>query len=93
VRGRSGRVIGLTTEQYAVLVTLDYFGATMKVTDIAAWLERSPNSLSMIVDRMVEVGLITGKRDRTDRRLVYVGMTSKGKLLLNPRPGQSSNSS
>jgi DNA-binding MarR family transcriptional regulator len=75
---------GLTTEQYAVLVTLDYFGGAMKVGDIAAWLERTTNSMSMIVDRMVKVGLITRKRDRRDRRLVYVSMTSKGKASLEP---------
>jgi DNA-binding MarR family transcriptional regulator len=78
---------GLTTEQYAVLVTLDYFGGTMKVSDIAAWLERSANSMSMIVDRMVKVGLITRKRDRSDRRLVYVTATSKGKTALQPAAG------
>jgi DNA-binding MarR family transcriptional regulator len=78
---------GLTTEQYAVLVTLDYFGGTMKVSDIAAWLERTANSMSMIVDRMVKVGLITRKRDRTDRRLVYVTVTSKGKASLEPAAG------
>jgi MarR family transcriptional regulator for hemolysin len=78
---------GLTTEQYAVLVTLDYFGGTMKVSDIAAWLERTPNSMSMIVDRMAKAGLITRKRDRTDRRLVYVTMTSRGKASLGPAAG------
>jgi DNA-binding MarR family transcriptional regulator len=76
--------LGLTTEQYAVLVTLDYFGGSMKVGDIAVWLERTTNSMSMIVDRMVKVGLITRKRDRKDRRLVYVSMTSKGKASLEP---------
>jgi DNA-binding MarR family transcriptional regulator len=78
---------GLTTEQYAVLVTLDYFGGTMKVSDIAAWLERTPNTMSMIVDRMLKVGLITRRRDRKDRRLVYVTMTSKGKTSLQPAAG------
>jgi DNA-binding MarR family transcriptional regulator len=78
---------GLTTEQYAVLVTLDYFGGTMKVSDIAAWLERTPNSMSMIVDRMLKVGLITRKRDRIDRRLVHVTITAKGKAFLKPAAG------
>jgi MarR family 2-MHQ and catechol resistance regulon transcriptional repressor len=78
---------GLTTEQYAVLVTLGYFGGTMKVSDIAAWLERTANSMSMIVDRMVKTGLITRKRDRTDRRLVYVTVTSQGKTSLEPVAG------
>jgi DNA-binding MarR family transcriptional regulator len=78
---------GLTTEQYGVLATLDYFGGTMKVSEIAAWLERSTNSMSMIVDRMARVGLITRRRDRSDRRLVYVTMTGKGKASLEPAAG------
>jgi DNA-binding MarR family transcriptional regulator len=78
---------GLTTEQYAVLATLNYFGGTMKVSDIATWLERSPNSMSMIVDRMLKAGLITRKRDRKDRRLVYATITGKGKAALEPAAG------
>ncbi len=75
---------GLTEEQYAVLVTVEYFGGPTRITDIAQWLERSTNSISMIVDRMVKVGLVTRKRDRSDRRVVYVSMTSKGETALKP---------
>ena len=75
---------GLTTEQYAVLVTIEYLGGPSKVTDIAEWLERSTNSISMIVDRMVKVGLVTRRRDTGDRRVVYVGMSSKGAAALKP---------
>jgi DNA-binding MarR family transcriptional regulator len=38
----------------------------------------------MIVDRMVKAGLVTRKRDRSDRRVVYVVSTSKGKNALRP---------
>jgi DNA-binding MarR family transcriptional regulator len=75
---------GLTTEQYAILVSISYIGEPARITDIARWLERSTNSISMIIDRMVKVGLVTRKRDRIDRRVVYVSMTSKGKVALKP---------
>jgi DNA-binding MarR family transcriptional regulator len=75
---------GLTTEQYAILVSISYIGEPARITDIARWLERSTNSISMIVDRMVKGGLVTRKRDRIDRRVVYVSMTSKGKAALKP---------
>jgi DNA-binding MarR family transcriptional regulator len=75
---------GLTTEQYAVLVAIDYFGGPTKVTEIARWLERSTNSISMIVDRMVKAGLVKRVRDKADRRVVYVSNTSKGQNALKP---------
>jgi len=74
----------LTKEQYAVLSTIKYLGEPVRVTDIARWLERSTNSVSMIVDRMVKVGLLRRARDRGDRREVHVTITSKGETLLKP---------
>lgn len=69
---------GLTVEQYSVLVVLNYAGGSARVTDIAEWLVHSANSISMIVDRMVRVGLVKRTRDRVDRRVVWVAPTSKG---------------
>jgi len=75
---------GLTSEQYSVLVTIKYLQEPVRVTDLAHWLERSTNSVSMIVDRMVKAGLLTRKRDRGDRRVVNVFITSKGENALKP---------
>jgi DNA-binding MarR family transcriptional regulator len=75
---------GLTTEQYGVLVAIDYFGGPTKITDIAQWLERSTNSVSMIVDRMVKAGMVRRARSTGDRRVVHVVNTSKGKAALKP---------
>lgn len=73
---------GLTVEQYSVLVVLNYMGGPARVTDIAQWLVHSPNSISMIVDRMVKAGLVKRTRDRTDRRVVWVTPTSKANTAL-----------
>jgi len=75
---------GLTTEQYSVLVTIKYLQEPVRITDIAHWLERSTNSVSMIVDRMVKAGLLRRVRDRGDRRVVNVFITSKGENALKP---------
>ncbi len=75
---------GLTTEQYGILVSIGYLGEPARVTDIARWLERSTNSISMIVDRMVKVGLIKRTRSKSDRRVVNVVITSKGENALKP---------
>ena len=75
---------GLTTEQYAVLSIMKSLNDPIRVIDLAHWLERSTNSVSMIVDRMVKAGLITRRRDKIDRRAVHVTITSKGENALKP---------
>jgi len=75
---------GLTTEQYTVLVTVKYRDVPVRITDIAQWTERSTNSVSMIVDRMVKTGLLKRVRDRKDRRVVNVVITSKGEDAIKP---------
>ena len=81
------RVFGeykLTTEQYVVLVTIKYLGGPVRPSDVARWLGRSPNSISMMVDRMVKAGLLRRVRDRKDRREVRLIITSKGEEALKP---------
>lgn len=75
---------GLTMEQYLVLVTIKYNDAPVRITDVARWLERSTNSVTMIVDRMVKAGLLRRVRDRKDRRAVNVSLTSKAEKALEP---------
>jgi DNA-binding MarR family transcriptional regulator len=75
---------GLTMEQYSVLVTVKYHDAPVRITDVARWLERSTNSVSMIVDRMVKAGLLRRVRDKSDRRVVNVSITSKAESALKP---------
>ena len=73
---------GLTMEQYLVLATVKYHDAPIRITDVANWLERSTNSVTMIVDRMVKAGLLRRVRDRRDRRTVNVFLTSKAENSL-----------
>ena len=74
---------GITTEQWRVLACIKSRGAS-RPSDLASILERSPNSLSMLVDRMVKAGLVRRTRDRKDRRTVFVSMTDKGKEAVEP---------
>jgi len=75
---------GLTMEQYLVLTTIKYYDAPVRITDVARWIERSTNSVSMIVDRMVKAGLLRRVRDKSDRRVVNVFLTSKAENVLKP---------
>jgi DNA-binding MarR family transcriptional regulator len=75
---------GLTMEQFGVLATVKGSGGSLRPVDLALLLERSPNSISMLVDRMVKAGLVKRTRDRKDRRAVNVSLTSKGDNALKP---------
>jgi DNA-binding MarR family transcriptional regulator len=74
---------GITNEQSGVLAALKSRGP-LKPSDLASILERSPNSMSMLVDRMVKANLVKRTRDRKDRRLVFVTMTDKGRQAIDP---------
>jgi len=74
---------GLTTEQFGVLAALKSRGP-LRPIDLALILERAPNSMSMLIDRMVKAGLVRRTRDRKDRRAVFVSMTSKGSEAVDP---------
>ena len=74
---------GLTTEQFGVLTAIKSRGP-LRLVDLSSILERGPNSMSMLVDRMVKAGLVRRTRDRKDRRTVFVSMTDKGKEAVEP---------
>jgi DNA-binding MarR family transcriptional regulator len=75
---------GLTTEQHTVLMAIKNISEPVRITDIARWLDRSVNSVSMIIDRMVKAGLVKRTRDTKDRRTVFVTMSSKAEEAYVP---------
>ena len=74
----------LTTEQHTVLMAIKNISGPVRITDIARWLDRSVNSVSMIIDRMVKAGLVKRTRDRKDRRTVFVTLTKKAEEAYMP---------
>ena len=74
---------GITTEQWRVLACIKSRGP-LRPIDIASLLERGPNTISQLVDRMVKAGLVRRTRDRKDRRAVFVSITNKGKEAIEP---------
>jgi DNA-binding MarR family transcriptional regulator len=81
------RVFGeynLSTEQHTVLMSIKNISGSVRITDIARWLDRSVNSVSMIIDRMVKAGLVKRTRDRKDRRTVFVTLTNKAEDVYLP---------
>jgi len=74
---------GLTTEQWGLLTAIKSRGP-LRPSDLADILERTPNSMSMLIDRMVKTGLVRRTRDRKDRRVVTVFLTEKGNTAVEP---------
>jgi DNA-binding MarR family transcriptional regulator len=73
----------LSNEQTRLLAVIKSRGP-MRPVDIASLLERAPNSMSMLVDRMVKTGLVRRTMDRKDRRSVFVSLTNKGNEAVEP---------
>lgn len=70
---------GLTMEQFSVLYAIKSCNSHLRLAKLARLLERSPNTVSMLVDRMVKAGLVRRTRERIDRRAIRVSLTDKGK--------------
>jgi len=75
---------GLTTEQFTLLAAVKGSGGPMRIIDLAKVLERGPNSVSTLVDRMVKAGLVKRTRGKIDRRAVHVSLTAKGENAIKP---------
>ena len=73
---------GITYQQFLVMVILEHKGNQGTVSNIAEELGRTQNTLSVIIDRMEKNGLVRKSRNMSDRRLVKVVMTEKGKQKL-----------
>jgi DNA-binding MarR family transcriptional regulator len=74
---------GVSNEQTRVLAVIKSRGP-LRPVEIAALIERAPNSVSTLVDRMVKAGLVRRTRERKDRRAVIVSLTNKGKEAVEP---------
>jgi MarR family 2-MHQ and catechol resistance regulon transcriptional repressor len=74
---------GLSTEKWGVVVSIKSRGP-LRPSDLSMMQARTPNSMSMLIDRMVKTGLVRRTRDRKDRRVVTVSLTSKAEAAVEP---------
>jgi len=70
--------LNLTGPQGMLVGTLAHHGK-MKISDLSGRLGLSNSTISGIVDRLEKQGLVERTRSKTDRRVVYVGVTSEFK--------------
>lgn len=75
---------GLTMQQYNVLRIVRGAGETGSTTsEIRERLLDKMSDASRMVDRLVSMDLLEKVRDKEDRRIVFIYLTSKGGKLVN----------
>jgi MarR family 2-MHQ and catechol resistance regulon transcriptional repressor len=72
---------GLTVSQFGVLEALHHLGP-MCQKGLANKLLKSGANVTMVVDNLEKQGLVQRVRDSTDRRLVTVSLTVKGRKVI-----------
>lgn len=74
--------LGLTFPQFIALNALEQFEGKSRMGPLAAAALQSAGSMTGIVDRLLEQGLVVRERHPNDRRSVVVQLTDKGSRLL-----------
>jgi len=72
----------LSFEQFLVLSAMNKLGPEANATEMAKMFHKNTNTLSTLLDRMEQKGLVKKIRDTKDRRLVFAVMTPKGRESL-----------
>jgi DNA-binding MarR family transcriptional regulator len=75
--------VDLTTQQHNILLAIKYINGPATPTQIANWVDRNLNTVTLIVDRMHKNGLVKRARDMDDRRSFRLILTEKGDAYLN----------
>ncbi len=67
------------------LVTLDYVSrqSQVKMTDLSKILSIQLSSTTVLVDRLIRQKMLKRYREESDRRLVWVSVTPKGKKVIS----------
>lgn len=74
---------GLTFPQFLALCSLEHAeGHALRMGDLAAATHQSAASMTGIVDRLLEGGLVERRPDPADRRSVVVALTEAGARML-----------
>ena len=72
----------ITLSQFGVLETLLHRGSLCQ-SELAGKLLKSGGNLTLIVDNLEKLGLVTRERDQEDRRFIMVSLTDKGRAFIS----------
>ncbi|WP_345949189.1 MarR family transcriptional regulator [Mucilaginibacter sp. PAMB04274] len=77
--------LGLTYPQYLVLMVL-WESDAVNLSRLSERLKLQSNTLTPLLKRMEELGLLTRQRSKQDERSIIIALTEKGKSLKSEVP-------
>lgn len=72
---------GINYVQSTILTNLKYSNNSVRITDLAHYLNQNINNVSMFIDRMEKKGLVRRVKSNKDRRAVIVQLTDVGDAI------------
>ena len=78
IEDKSFRRVGISPSQYSVIAAIRHIKDPVTPTNVANWLDRNTNSITLMIDRLEREGLVTRSRDLNDRRSLRLSLTEKG---------------
>ena len=76
------RESGISSVQLIVLQALDHVNKSMMPSEIAEWTQTERHNITTLIRRMKKDGLITVERNVSNRKMVDVTITDKGREVL-----------
>lgn len=76
----AAREVGLTGPQLAVIKLLDTFG-DLSLSSLSERIRAQNSTVTGIIDRMEREELVVRERSTSDRRVVFIRLTDKGKKV------------
>ncbi len=76
---KSGEFKDLSITEIHTIEAVGLYGAKT-MSEVAAELEITMGTLTTAIDKLIRKGYVERSRSDTDRRIVYVNLTNKGKL-------------
>jgi len=73
---------GISASQFSTMKVLRIHGKLAQ-RDIAKYILKSGGNITILVDNLESMGLVSRDRDTKDRRVVYVSLTSSGEELFD----------
>jgi DNA-binding MarR family transcriptional regulator len=77
--------LGISGAQLFVLIELGKTGS-LSLNDLAARTRTDQSSVSVVVSRLVDAGLVTRERDARDARRLVLNLTKNGRAVLQRSP-------
>jgi DNA-binding MarR family transcriptional regulator len=81
---------GISLMQGWTIFTVKAIGQKATPAEIARWLGREPHTVSSLLSRMMEMGLVKKEKDLSKRNLVHISLTPKGEGIYHRAIGMGS---